>query len=35
MLRQVSSANNPCSEDVLLKMSLIYVKNNNGPSVEP
>ena len=35
MLRQVSSANNLGSEDVLLTISLIYVKNNNGPSVEP
>ena len=35
MLRQVSSANNLGSENVLLKISLIYIKNNNGPSVEP
>ena len=35
MLRQVSSANNLGSEDVLLTISLVYIKNNNGPSVEP
>ena len=35
MLRQVSSANNLGSEDVLLTISLIYIKNSNGPSVEP
>ena len=35
MLRQVLSADNLGSEDVLLTISLIYIKNNNGPSVEP
>ena len=35
MLRQVSSANSLGSEDVLLKILLIYIKNNIGPSVEP
>ena len=34
MLRQVSSANNLGSEDVLLTISFMYIKNNNGPSVE-
>ena len=37
MLRQVLSANNLGSEDVLLEISLVYIgiKNNNGPRVEP
>ena len=35
MARQVSSANNVGSEDVLLYMSSIYIRNNSCPSVDP